>query len=114
MCIRDSLGTLKTLHYVKLSIAPEGDITPTLRVRYDYDSIDLPQPADYSLSVDAPSLFGSATFGSSVFGAGEQPLVRVALQGSGHSNSFRIATDDKKSPYIINGFYIDFIPSGRR
>lgn len=108
------LGTLKTLHYVKLSIAPEGDITPTLRVRYDYDSIDLPQPADYSLSVDAPSLFGSATFGSSVFGAGEQPLVRVALQGSGHSNSFRIATDDKKSPYIINGFYIDFIPSGRR
>ena len=108
------LGTLKTLHYVKLSIAPEGDITPTLRVRYDYDSIELPQPADYSLSVDAPSLFGSATFGSSVFGAGEQPLVRVALQGSGHSNSFRISTDDKKSPYIINGFYIDFIPSGRR
>ena len=108
------LGTLKTLHYVKLSIAPEGDITPTLRVRYDYDSINLPQPADYSLSVDAPSLFGSATFGSSVFGAGEQPLVRVALQGSGHSNSFRISTDDKKSPYIINGFYIDFIPSGRR
>jgi hypothetical protein len=108
------LGTLKTLHYVKLSIAPEGDITPTLRVRYDYDSIDLPQPADYNLSVDAPSLFGSATFGSSVFGAGEQPLVRVALQGSGHSNSFRISTDDKKSPYIINGFYIDFIPSGRR
>ena len=35
------LGTLKTLHYVKMSIAPEGDITPTLRVRYDYDSTDV-------------------------------------------------------------------------
>ena len=108
------LGTLKTLHYIKISIAPEGDITPTLRIRYDYDSIDLPQPPDYNLTVDAPSLFGSATFGSSIFGAGEQPLVRVALQGSGHSNSFRISTNDKKPPYIINGFYIDFIPSGRR
>ena len=108
------LGTLKTLHYIKMSIAPEGDITPTLRIRYDYDSIDLPQPPDYNLTVDAPSLFGSATFGSSIFGAGEQPLVRVALQGSGHSNSFRISTNDKKPPYIINGFYIDFIPSGRR
>ena len=108
------LGTLKTLHYIKMSIAPEGDVTPTLRVRYDYDSTDLPQPPDYNLTVDAPSLFGSATFGSSIFGAGEQPLVRVALQGSGHSNSFRISTNDKKPPYIINGFYIDFIPSGRR
>ena len=108
------LGTLKTLHYVKMSIAPEGDITPTLRVRYDYDSTSIPQPPDYNLTIDAPSLFGSATFGSSIFGAGEQPLVRVALQGSGHSNSFRISTNDKKTPYIINGFYIDFIPSGRR
>ena len=108
------LGTLKTLHYIKMSIAPEGDITPTLRVRYNYESTDVPQPPDYNLTVDAPSLFGSATFGSSIFGAGEQPLVRVALQGSGHSNSFRISTDDKKTPYIINGFYIDFIPSGRR
>jgi len=61
------LGTLKTLHYVKMSIAPEGDITPTLRVRYDYDSTSIPQPPDYNLTIDAPSLFGSATFGSSIF-----------------------------------------------
>ena len=108
------LGTLKTLHYIKMSIAPEGDVTPTLRIRYDYDSTDLPQPEDYTFNVDAPSLFGGATFGSSVFGAGEQPLVRVALQGSGHSNSFRISTNNKVAPYIVNGFYIDFIPSGRR
>jgi hypothetical protein len=108
------LGTLKTLHYIKMSIAPEGDVTPTLRIRYDYDSTDLPQPEDYIFNVDAPSLFGGATFGSSVFGAGEQPLVRVALQGSGHSNSFRISTNNKVAPYIVNGFYIDFIPSGRR
>ena len=108
------LGTLKTMHYVKLSIAPEAAITPTLRVRYDYDTTDLPQPSDYSLDIPAPAIFGSTTFGSANFGAGEQPLTRVALQGSGHSNSFRISSDDKKASYIINGLYIDFIPSGRR
>ena len=108
------LGTLKTMHYVKLSIAPEAAVTPTLRVRYDYDTTDLPQPSDYSLDIPAPAIFGSTTFGSANFGAGEQPLTRVALQGSGHSNSFRISSDDKKASYIINGLYIDFIPSGRR
>ena len=50
----------------------------------------------------------------SKFGAAEQPLVRLALQGSGYSNSFRILTNDTNAPYTINGLYVDYIPSGRR
>ena len=108
-------GTLKTLHYVKLSIGPENEIQPSVRVRFDYDSTDTPQPEDYLLdSVPAPSIFGSAIFGTAKFGAAEQPLVRLALQGSGYSNSFRILTNDTNAPYTINGLYIDYIPSGRR
>ena len=108
-------GTLKTLHYVKLSIGPENEIQPSLRVRFDYDSNETPQPEDYLLdSVPAPSIFGSALFGTAKFGASEQPLVRLALQGSGYSNSFRILTNDTNAPYTINGLYIDYIPSGRR
>jgi hypothetical protein len=109
------LGTLKTLHYIKLSIGPENEVQPTLRVRFDYDSNETPQPEDYILdSVPAPSIFGSALFGTAKFGASEQPLVRLALQGSGYSNSFRILTNDTNAPYTINGLYIDYIPSGRR
>ena len=108
-------GTLKTLHYVKLSIGPENEVQPTLRVRFDYDSNETPQPEDYLLdSVPAPSIFGSALFGIAKFGASEQPLVRIALQGSGYSNSFRILTNDTNAPYTINGLYVDYIPSGRR
>ncbi len=108
-------GTLKTLHYVKLSIGPENEVQPSVRVRFDYDSNDTPQPEDYLLdSVPAPSIFGSAIFATAKFGASEQPLVRLALQGSGYSNSFRILTNDTNAPYTINGLYIDYIPSGRR
>ena len=108
-------GTLKTLHYIKLSIAPENEVQPLVRVRFDFDSNETPQPEDYTLdSVPAPSIFGTALFGTAKFGAAEQPLVRLALQGSGYSNSFRILTNDTNAPYTINGLYVDYIPSGRR
>ncbi len=108
-------GTLKTLHYIKMSIGPEDDIQPTLRVSFDYGSNELPQPDDIILdSIPAPANFGTAVFGTAKFGAGEQPLVRIPLVGSGSSNSFRVLSDDTNAPYIINGFYVDYIPSGRR
>ena len=108
-------GTLKTLHYIKISFGPEDEIQPDLRVRFDYDSLDIPQPADITLdSVPAPSVFGTAVFGTNKFGASEQPLVRIPLVGSGSSNNFRIQSNDTKASYIVNGFYVDYIPSGRR
>jgi hypothetical protein len=98
-----------------MSIGPENDIQPTLRVRFDYDSNEIPQPDDIVLdSIPAPANFGTAIFGTAKFGAGEQPLVRIPLVGSGSSNSFRLLSEDTNAPYIINGFYVDYIPSGRR
>ena len=109
------LGTLKTLHFVKLSIGPEGTVQPSLKVRYDYDSNTIPQPETYVLSnVPAPAVFGEALFGTAIFGATEQPFVRQAIQGSGHSNFFNVNSEDSNAPYTINGLYIDYIPSGRR
>ena len=111
------IGTLKTLKYVKTSISPEGDVSPVLRVRYDYKSLDIPQPEDITLSgIPLPAIFGqaSATFGSATFGASNEPMVRTTLTGSGHTASLRVRTNDKNRSYGINGFYIDYMPSGRR
>jgi len=108
-------GTLKTLHYIKMSITPEGNVQPTLTVKFDFGNLDVPQPDSILLdSVPEPSTFSNAIFGSAIFGASEQPLVRESLVGSGHSNNFRFSSFDSNSPYIINGFYVDYIPSGRR
>ena len=110
------LGTLKTLKYVKISATPEGEISSSLRIRYNFDDPDSPQPSDYSISVDKPSLFGNATFttGSYVFGAASDPITRQVVEGSGHSNYFRVFSDDTKDPYTVNGIYIDYEPSGRQ
>lgn len=110
------LGTLKTLHYLKVSIAAEGLVTPEVQVKFDYNSGDVPQPAsNYSLgTVNPSSIFGSAVFGTNIFGASASPMLRTPLQGSGTSNNFTVITNDSKAPYRINGLYVDYIPSGRR
>ena len=111
------VGTRKTLLYTRLSITPEGDSQPTLRVRYDYEDTNIPQPADYELStIPLPAIFGSSssTFGTATFGASNEPMVRQAVQGSGNTCSFKVFSDDQKAPYAINGFYVDYVPSGRR
>ena len=109
------LGTLKTLRYVKLSIKPEGTVQPSLRVRYDYDDQNLPQPGDYTLtSIPSPAIFGQGIFNVGTFGASENPMVRTAVQGSGTTASFKLFSDDQKGPYTVNGLYINYEPSGRR
>ena len=110
------LGTLKTLKYVKVSITPEGTVDTSLRIRYNFDDLDSPQPTDYSLSIPKPSLFGTAVFGSTAghkFGAATDPITRQSVEGSGKSNYFRIFSDNQNSPYTVNGIYIDYVPSGR-
>lgn len=110
------LGTLKTLHFVKVSASAEGVVTPDVQVRYDYGNTDTPQPPNlFDLgTINPPAIFGDGIFGTTVFGGGNNPLIRVPLQGSGHSNNFTFISDDTKAPYTINGLYVDFIPSGRR
>ena len=111
------LGTLKTLKYVSISITPEGVVDTKLKIKYDFDRLDAPQPGDYSLAVDSPSLFGTAVLGASggfTFGGQTDPLVRQTVEGSGKSNYFRIFSNNQNSPYTINGFYVDYQPSGRQ
>jgi len=111
------LGTLKTLKYAKLSITPEGTVDTSLRIRYNFDDLDSPQPTDYSLSIPKPSLFGTAVFGATAahkFGAASDPITRQIIEGSGHSNYFRVFSDNQNSPYTVNGLYIDYVPSGRQ
>jgi hypothetical protein len=109
------IGTRKTIKYVRISVSPEGECQPTLRMRFDYEDPNIPQPQDYTLdSIPLPAIFGSAAFGTATFGAANDPMFRQPVEGSGNTISFRIRSEDVKAPYAINGLYIDYMPSGRR
>ena len=111
------IGTRKTMYDIKISISPEGLTLPTMRVRYDYEDRNIPQPTDYSLiGIPVPSVFGAinSTFGSAIFGTSKDPMFRQAIEGSGHVANFRFSTEDTNPPFAINGLYIDYVPSGRR
>ena len=100
---------------MKISVSPEGEILPFLRLRYDYEDLDIPQPAPYPVvGIPIPSAFGSAIFAAATFGGSKDPMFRQAVEGSGHVTNFRITSDDQNAPYAINGLYVDYVPSGRR
>lgn len=109
------IGTRKTFKYIRTSFSPEGEISPTLRIRYDYKSTEIVQPNDYELTtIPIPAIFGSSIFGSATFGGTNDPMLRQTIEGSANSISLRIRTNDKRSSFAVNGFYIDYMPSGRR
>jgi len=109
------IGTRKTIKYVKISVTPEGTAQPELQVKYDFESTTTPQPPAYTLTqIPLPATFGNATFGDAEFGAAENPLVRQTVEGTGNTVAFRLKSDDQRSPYSINGFYIDYMPAGRK
>ena len=109
------VGTRKTLKYLKLSIAPEGTVAPVLRTQYDFVDLDVAQPAEIAMDgIPEPPVFGTAVFGTSLFEGTNDPMARQVLEGSGHTVSFQIKSDDQRPPYSLNGLYINYVPSGRR
>jgi hypothetical protein len=109
------VGTRKTLKYARVSFSPEGEVLPSFRVRYDYEDPAIPQPEPFAIStISLPAIFGTAVLGAVTFGATSDPMERITLEGSGHTCSFRISSDDQKPSYAVNGIYIDYMPSGRR
>jgi hypothetical protein len=109
------IGTRKTFKYVRTSFSPEGEVSPTLRVRYDYKSTEIVQPSDYPITtIPIPAIFGTSVFGSATFGGTNDPMIRQTIEGSANTISLRLRTNDKNSSFAVNGFYIDYMPSGRR
>jgi len=113
------MGTRKTLYYAKLSVTPDklstGYSQPTLTPLFDFEDTLVESPTEELLpEVHAASNFDSAEFNGSIFGAADNPLIRVNLQGSCYSASFRLDSQDALTPYTINGIYINYVPSGRR
>ena len=109
-------GLRKSLYKVKANIEAEGTQNDLLlRIRYDFDNSEVPQPNNFSVgNLNSPALFGTAVFGTNVFGAAILPSKSILVNGSGFSNNFKFFSDDTNAPYSVNGMFVSFIAGGRR
>ena len=87
-----------------------------MRVRYDYDSLDIPQPAAYTLTAGAgAAIYGSSgsAYGVSIYGSSGVPLIRQSVEGSGFAVAIKFDESGGSAPFTLNGFQIEYTAGGR-
>lgn len=109
------IGLRKTLHEISISTNAEGSLALNLKPTIDFADSSIHQPEELITEEVYPAfIFGRSLFGVDRLGARKLPIVKINLEGSGYSASFRFETEDTNKPFTIGGFLVDFIPSGRR
>ena len=108
-------GIRKSMERINLNWEPEGEVSASLFVRYNYDDINTPQPALIALaSSGSGAYFGTGSFGTAAYGQGDLPITRDSVEGSGFAVALKITDTSTNLPFAIKGFQLEFVPGGRR
>ena len=102
---------------VILNYEVEGTVDAQLRVRYDSDSRDVPQPALYDIaSPGGIAIYGSSssTYGNAVYDSSGAPIFRRAIEGSGFLIAVRVNHDSSDNPFTLHSYQLEFTLGGRR
>ncbi len=108
-------GIRKLLKRININYEAEGTMTFQLAARFDYEDVDIIQPAGISVSEVGLPLYGSTAYGSGFYGGFGTPILRQLMVGSGFAIAIRISQNNStNNPFIIRGFELDVVPGGRR
>ena len=110
-------GIRKSMQRVIWNYANEGNVDSNFKVRYDFDSPQVPQPSAYQLTTGAGiAVYGlsTSTYGTAVYGSSGANLVRQPVEGSGFTVALRVEETSNNLPISFKGYQLEFIPGGRR
>lgn len=116
-------GIRKSVHRISLLFKSEGVLDQFfIQTIYDYNNPNIIASAPIIIAGNATpiSTYGSGLlYGTGVlYATSSLPLVRQdrqSVQGSGFKFQIQLnASSIKNSPYVIQGYYIEYFPSGRR
>tara|TARA_R100001480_G_scaffold40742_2_gene53444 strand:- start:1271 stop:2803 length:1533 start_codon:yes stop_codon:yes gene_type:complete len=110
-------GIRKLMQRIIWNYDNEGAVSSKFRIRYDFNSSDVPQPAEYDLTSGAAiALYGLAasTYGTAVYGSSGTPLVRQSVEGGGFTVAVRLDDTQGAAPISVKGYQLEFTPGGRR
>jgi hypothetical protein len=108
-------GIRKNMQRVNVNWKPEGVVSASMFVRYNYDDSDTPQPDSFTLETSGSgAVFGSGSYGTAVFGQGDLPITRQGIEGSGFAVALKITDTSSNNSWALRGFELEFTPGGRR
>ena len=110
-------GIRKLMQRVILNYEVEGTVDAQLRIRYDSDSKDVPQPTFFN--IDSPggiAIYGSSssTYANAVYDSSGAPVFRRAIEGSGFLIAVRVNHDSANNPFTLHSYQLEFTAGGRR
>lgn len=107
--IRKVLQKLETITQVS------GDISVNVSVILDRGATNIPQPTVFNISQSgALPVYGSAVFGTDIYGTLEYPTFKSALNGSGFVIAFQFSGNDTNAPHRIDALTVVFAPKAYR
>jgi hypothetical protein len=109
----------KIFSQITVFTRPEGDNNFLVTADYDWLDSDYSSPDDYAISSsggyaeyrDTQTAYNTAGF---VYGGATKPVIRQAIQGSGHAIQFKFVTTASANPYTIFGFAVQYGEAGVR
>lgn len=110
-------GIRKLMQRIIWNYDNEGTVNSKFRIRYDFNSSEVPQPNEYDLTTGAAiAIYGLAasTYGTAVYGSSGTPLVRQSIEGGGFTVAVRLDDNLGAAPISIKGYQLEFTPGGRR
>ena len=102
---------------VILNYEVEGTVSAQLRVRYDSDDKDVPQPTYFDISSPGGiAIYGSSssTYGNAVYDSSGSPVFRRAIEGSGFLIAVRVNHNSSDKAFTLHSYQLEFTAGGRR
>jgi len=106
-----NLAVRHTLHWMKIHTYNEGKITDLrINTRFNFSdtSMTINPGATEVPDFGGLSVFGEATYGTSLYGGGERTESFVNMIGAGFSASFQFYTESVQAGYTLYSFLIKF------
>jgi hypothetical protein len=108
-------GIRKSMERINLNWKPEGEVSASMYLQFNYNDVGTPQPSVITLeSTGSGAYFGVGIYGTSAWGQGDLPITRKSVEGSGFAIALKITDTSNKIPWAIRGFQLEFVAGGRR
>ncbi len=105
----------KVLYKLKIYTQVAGEMKTVMNVLFDFEKSNILQPPSQPLSSNTVGfVYGTAVYGTDLYGFIDTPIFDLNLVGSGFSASISFSDTNQKAPHRIDSFTIEYKVAGRR